>query len=156
MSWKNLPFSIVIIATMLPWFVAMLNMKWMEYLPISLALLFYLIYEIITSSKILNMSYGFFIMFTIITITSIWQLINNLGIGSGGIIIVITLTYIFLRFFESKESSFSPYDLIRQIHFIYSFHIIFILFEFLIRIAGFTDLIISLVGSGTDVKIYKM
>ena len=156
MVWYKLPFVIVLTATTLPWVAAYFDAKWITYIPISLALLAYFIYETNKRSRIFQSSPGFIFVFSIIFISVLWQLINGLGLGSGGTIIIFTLTFIYLNFFNSKNNGISTIDLTRQIFIIYALHVIFILFELCFRLTGFTDVIVSLVGNATEVNKYKM
>ena len=154
--WIKLPFKIVLIATFLPWIAAFFDAKWITYIPISLGLLTYFLFETRKNSKVGKISYGTLFIFLVIYFSVSWQLIQGIGIGSGGTIITIILTFIYFRYFTSTQYGIPSKDLIQQIHIIYVIHIIFILCELVFRLAGGTELIISLVGNTTEVMKYKM
>ena len=132
--WSKLPFKIVLIATFLPWVAAFFDAKWITYIPISLGLLTYFLFETRKNSKIGKINYGILFILLVIYFSVSWQLILGIGIGSGGTIITITLTIIYLRYFTSTQYGIPSKDLIQQIHIIYVIHIIFILFS----VIGFT------------------
>ena len=56
----------------------------------------------------------------------------------------------------STRFRIEEYTLIRQIHIIYAIHVIFIICELGFRLAGGTEIIVSLVGNTTEVMKYKM
>ena len=156
MAWNKLPFVIVIIATILPWIAAFFDAKWITYVPLCLALLTYFVYETRKHSKVMSISYGFLFILFVISISVFWQLIQGIGIGSGGTIIIIVLTFIYFKLFTSTQFGIPSKYLIKQIHIIYMIHVIFILSELFFRLAGGTDIIVSLVGNATEVAKYKM
>jgi len=156
MAWNKLPFVIVIIATILPWIAAFFDAKWITYVPLCLALLTYFVYETRKHSKVMSISYGFLVIFFVISISVFWQLIQGIGIGSGGTIIILVLTFIYYKLFTSTQFGIPSKYLIKQIHIIYMIHVIFILSELFFRLAGGTDIIVSLVGNATEVSKYKM
>ena len=154
--WSKIPFNIVLFATTLPWIAAFFDSKWITYTPFILSLLIYFLFETRKHSKIMAISYGFMITFFVILISMFWQSIHGIGIGSMGTIIIFLLTFIFFKFFLSNQYGNISQHIIKQIQFIYAFHVIFILSELVFRIAGGTDIIVSLVGETTNVARYKM
>ena len=156
MVWNKLPFLITLIASILPWMAAFFDLKWITYIPLSLSLLTYFIYKTRKQSKILSISYGFMIIFFVIMISVSWQLSHSIGIGSGGSIIIVVLTFIYYNLFSSAQFGIPSRYLIKQIHIIYGIHIVFILAELIFRLAGGTEIIVSLVGNATEVARYKM
>ena len=126
MVWNKLPFLITLIASILPWMAAFFDLKWITYIPLSLSLLTYFIYKTRKQSKILSISYGFMIIFFVIMVSVSWQLSHSIGIGSGGTIIIVVLTFIYYNLFSSTQFGIPSRYLIKQIHIIYGIHIVFI------------------------------
>jgi len=156
MGWSKIPFLIVCVATILPWVAAYMDEKWVTYIPILLGLSAYFVYLIQNSSKAMRLNRGFLVSFIIIFVSMSWQLVYGLGAGSGGLVMIFVLTFIFFKFFEFQNDGIQTQQLIRQISIIYAIHVVFILFELTFRLLGFTDLLVSIAGNATEVTKYKM
>ena len=153
MVWNKLPFVIVLIASILPWIVAYTTAKWGPYVPLSLSLFAYFVYLTRNFSKATQMSYGFLVVFNVILVSVFWHKINGLGIGSGGTIIVFTLTFVFFKFFISSHDGISAQHLIRQISAIYAIHVIFIFVELAFQVLDLT--VLFPIGGDGSVEMYK-
>ena len=153
---NKIPYGVSIFAVCLPWIAAFFDKKLITYLPLFFALFFYLIYLLKNNFSQARISFKFLSILSVVLISASWQLINKIGIGSGGTIIIIVLSYIFYQFFTYNDQSISVKNLFRQLVKIYLIQIIFIYFELFFRLAGGTGIIVSLVGSAENVMIYKM
>ena len=126
---NKIPYGVSIFAVCLPWIAAFFDKKLITYLPLFFALFFYLIYLLKNNFSQARISFKFLSILLVVLISASWQLINKIGIGSGGTIIIIVLSYIFYQFFTYNDQSISVKNLFRQLVKIYLIQIIFIYFE---------------------------
>ena len=157
MIWYKVPFNITLFASILPWLAAYLDKKWVTYIPILIALLFYLFFETVKkNSRFLSFNNTFKNLFIFTSISVVYQTVSGLGLGSGGLLILIILFFIFYKFLDNSNFKKLDLVLIDQIKILYMVHVLFIFGELIFRILGGTDIIVSLVGNTTEVMKYKM
>jgi len=101
----------------------------------------------------------FAMLFLLIGLHMLFGVISGRGIGSGGLVSLLVLAFIFSKLMEQESSPLLANFLTRQIGIVYIVHVIFILVELVFRLAGYTDALLAVVGQLPEqipeVKKYK-
>jgi len=159
MSFKNIPFYIVLLASVLPWFAAAANSKMLTYIPDALALIAYVLFMARYPGRAFRINPYFALVLLLVALHMAFGMVSGRGIGSGGLVALFVLTFIFSKLLlDQGEGVYSEeaITISRQISLIYKIHIMFILTELIIRLNGHTDFLTSIAGYATEVTKYKM
>jgi hypothetical protein len=154
MFYKNAPFFIVMLASILPWFAAAADSKTLTYFPDGLAVIVYMVFALHNPRGYKIHPY-FAIVFLLVTFHLCFGVITGRGIGSGGLASLFVLTFIFKKLLDHEANSASAVKIVWQISLIYILHIMFLLAELLVRLAGYTDVLVAFAGHPTEVMRFK-
>lgn len=155
MSFKSIPFRIVLLASVLPWFAAAFNSKVLTYVPDMLAIIAYGFFIVISPERSLRFKKGFTIVLLLVLIHVAFGLASGRGIGSGGLVALFVLTFIFSKLMDAGLQKQSAAAIASHIGLIYMIHIVFILIELIVCMSGYTDILVAIAGHATDVAKYK-
>ena len=155
MRFSKIPFKIVLIANILPWFAAFFDSKLLTLLPdLCLFLIVFSVF-IYTRRGLPIITTGIFLLFFLILIHTAIVLIDGRGIGSGGSLLLVTEIYCFSYLLRYDSHISSAVRVHNQITFIYKMHLVFIVFELIARCLGSLDFFVSIVGNAETVMVYK-
>ncbi|MEW6165078.1 MAG: hypothetical protein AB1642_08465 [Pseudomonadota bacterium] len=159
MQYRNVPFAIVLLASVLPWVAAAANSKMVTYAPDALAILAYIWLIVRHPLKAGGIHFNFAMLFLFAGVHVLFGVASGRGVGSGGLVSLLVLAFIFNKLMEQESSPRWANAIARQIGIVYIIHVIFILGELIFRLAGYTDILVAIAGQVPDqipeVKKYK-
>ena len=149
-----LPLLLCILSSIAPLLCQIFDTKHITFLPdlffIICLYLIFLFNSSISRIPLKSLSLFFFILFIYLL-----SLFSGSGIGSGGIILIILYIIFYLTIFNSLSLSSFSSTAYGSLFIIYSFHILYIFCEFILRILGFDSLFIDFFASASDTNIIK-
>lgn len=145
MKFASFPFLVALLASGCPIFAAAINNVEITYLPDMVTVVIGLIL-FCTQGRETKISTTALIVLVFIFLHMAFNLIYGRGIGSGGLISLLVTSFIFYKFLESDSSDILASKIYWQLTVIYAAHIIFIIIELALRLNGFTDQIVSIIG----------
>lgn len=145
MKFSSSPFSVVLLASGCPIFAAATNNVEITYLPDIVTVVIGLIL-FCTQGRKAKINNAVLIVLGFICLHMAFNLIYGRGVGSGGLISLLVTSFIFYKFLESDSSDLLASKIYCQLTVIYAAHIIFIIIELALRLNGFTDQIVSVIG----------
>lgn len=156
MKIHHIPFYFTALASLfMPYLAASVNSKAITYIPELLLLLTYALYLSVGPRSALSLGKNDYIILGLITVHVVICILTGRGIGSGGILIVIVTTILYAKFLGTGDFDKLGKTLFQQISLLYILHVVFIIFEMLSRIAGYTDVFLDIAGHATEVTKYK-
>lgn len=160
MHYGNIPFVIVLLASVLPWPAAAANSKMLTYIPDALAMCAYVCLVAQHPLKASRIHLYFAMLFVFIAFHTVFGIASGRGVGSGGMVSLLVLVFVFSKLLEEDASPLLARSIARQIGIVYIVHVVFILAELLIRLAGYTDALVAIAGytqgqQVMEVKNYK-
>lgn len=154
--YKNIPFYIVFLASVLPWAAAAVDSKLLTYIPDVLAAFAYVLFIAQYPGRGFKIHPYFAVVLLLVGCHVIFGVLSGRGIGSAGLVSLFALTFVFSKLLDQGNTAQSARDIVRQIGQIYIIHVVFILAELLFRLAGHTDVLVAIAGHATVVTKYKM
>ncbi len=156
MSFKNTPFYIVLLASVLPWVAAAADSEMWIYMPDALAAAAYLLFAARYPARAFRIYSYFATVLLLVVFHMAFGMLTGRGIGSAGLVSLFVLTFVFSKLLLVQgEAEHSAGAITRQISLIYIIHMVFILAELLFRLAGYTDILVAIAGHATEVTKYK-
>ncbi len=156
MSFKNTPFYIVLLASVLPWVAAAANSEMWTYMPDALVVVAYVLFAARYPGRAFRMHPYFATVLLLVVFHMAFGMLGGRGIGSAGLVSLFVLTFVFSKLLlDQGKAEHSAGAITRQISLIYIFHVVFILAELLFRLAGYTDILVAIAGHATEVTKYK-
>lgn len=160
MHYRTIPFLIVLLASVLPWVAAAVNSKMLTYIPDVLAVLTYVWLVVRHPLKDSKLPFYFVLLFLFIGFHAFFGIVSGRGIGSGGLVSLLVLMFVFSKMLEQESSPQLAKVIARQIGIVYIVHVVFILTELLFRLAGYTDILVAIAGhvpgqTSLSLKTYK-
>lgn len=153
MKLSNLPFYLTLISGMLPPVAAFMDIKGLVYLPF-LALVVTFLLSIINNKKPIRLTRGSFILLLFLVVHGIGASLI-FGHGSLGLAGLAITSIIYVQLFNSSSATIVPDKLIRQLTILYASHVIFLVLELILRVAGYEKLLLSLFGFAENVTKMK-
>lgn len=126
----------------------------LTYVPDALAVIAYMLF-VLRNLQNYKIDPYFTIVFLLVIFHVCFGVISGRGIGSGGLVSLFVLTYIFKILLDHEKSSVSGAKIVYQISVIYILHIAFLLVELVVRLAGYTDILVAFAGNPTEVMRFK-
>jgi hypothetical protein len=152
-SLRNVPYFIILLASALPIVSAVFDSKLLTFLPDILALLFYFLFLSCYPQRAGRLNIYVALVLVLLAFHICIGVLTGRGIGSGGIVSVFVLTFIFSKFLETGSIN-AARDITRQISVIYIVHVACIFFEMIALINGYQDVFAAISSNATGV-IYK-
>lgn len=151
---SSLPYITVILASALPWLAAYFDSKFVALAPDLLMLGVFGV--LVVNGRIgISMRPLAAAILALTAIHSLLGLADGRGIGSGGLVLLILEIMVFYKFLERGNAASMARSASQWVSRIYQFHLVFLMFELLGRLAGFTDLFVAIAGHSTVTTIYK-
>jgi len=150
---SSIPYFIVLLASGMPWIAAYFDSKLLVLAP---DIVLMTIFALLLLTRRLDLRIGLVAGFVLIAtvIHSLVGMLDGRGIGSGGLVLLVIEVLIFYKLLTGTNS-ISAKDSYTWISRIYKVHLCFLYFEFIMRLAGFTDQFVAIAGHSTVTTIYK-
>lgn len=160
MFFSRAPFYVVLLASALPWVAAVANSKLVTYLPDALAGVAYALFAGFHPERAFRIRPFFAVVLLLVVFHVIFGVFSGRGIGSAGMASLFILTFVFSKLLDNERMNNSASEhlatvITRQIGLIYIVHTLFILAELLVRLGGYTDVLVDIAGHATEVTKYK-
>lgn len=152
---SDVPFCIVLLAALLPWPAAYLDSKPLIYLPDSLATIAYIVYlarrpgAALSVGPLLGAAVGLISVFVLAAV------LTGRGVGSGGLLALFYAALIFGKLLDQGADFALARRTWRQISALFVIHISFLFAELVVRLAGYTHVLVDIAGYTTEVTRYK-
>ena len=154
---KKIPFFTVLLAGVLPAFVAMTNSKTLAAIPDAGCLLMFSFF-LLTTKRAREFTISTIIVSVVILMLLMLAFTFHVSVGSFGTLSIFVLTVVFFKLL-TLDSTLNPSELYKHLATIYKLHFIFIALELFLIVFGYQSLLMNLFsGSAFDepiVKVYK-
>lgn len=155
MRFSSIPYFIVLLASVLPLLSAAVNSRLLTYLPDILAIISYFVLLISCSEKSNTIGRYYAIIMLFLAAHVCVGVITGRGIASGGMVSIFVVTFIFSKLLGNSRDVHDFSNITKQVSVVYILHVVFIFFEMMVRLSGYTDIFVMITANATEVAKYK-
>ena len=150
-----IPFFIAAISALIPWPAAFFDEKFIIFIPDAILIsIFFITTACIRGTRFILTRCEVFLIF-FIAIHVGFALLDGRGVGSGGLILLVTYVILFRFFLMQSSKEVLVRSLLIGTSLLYGCHVLFLWIELFVRFSGGTQIILDLFGHALTVTKYK-